>query len=273
VQGRCRATNLCAYCARLAAVENAEMLALDALHGVAPVMWLCLGTRTASGETRPFYRAREKLLKALRRRWPETQAACLVEFTTGYAPTAGGERRPHWNVLLKGIPAAWLDEVREIARRVWCAHVDALPEYQHGAPVNEAGGLMRYLALHFLKESQAPPKGWRGHRLTLTRGYLWRPTAEARQEARAALRLKRELWRAFGQGLEGEAAQEAAEMALLAAGALTWKFVNVSGEAEPLSDAQRAASALRGVRALKRKPDAYFLAELRRWQLEQGAPS
>jgi len=58
-------------CARIARawlqVENAEMLALDALHGVAPVMWLCLGTRTASGETRPFYRAREKLLKALRR--------------------------------------------------------------------------------------------------------------------------------------------------------------------------------------------------------------
>jgi len=78
---------------------------------------------------------------------------------------------------------------------------------------------------------------------------------------------------AFGQGLEGEAAQEAAEMALLAATALTWTFVNVSGEAEPLSDAGRAASALRGVRAIKRKPDAYFLDELRRWRLEQGAPS
>src|SRR4051794_28082344 len=31
VPGRCRATNKCAYCARLAAVETSEMLMLDAM--------------------------------------------------------------------------------------------------------------------------------------------------------------------------------------------------------------------------------------------------
>jgi hypothetical protein len=49
VLGRCRAVNLCPYCARLAAVENAEVLALDAMSGAAPALYGVL--TTSSTET------------------------------------------------------------------------------------------------------------------------------------------------------------------------------------------------------------------------------
>ena len=47
------------------------MLALDGLYGRAPTFVAILGTRTPSIEPRDFYRAREQLLRALRRRWEE----------------------------------------------------------------------------------------------------------------------------------------------------------------------------------------------------------
>lgn len=195
IRGRCRATNLCDYCAKLAAVETSQALALDAVDHFGPEVWACLTTRSAITSPAPFYRAREKVRRALRRRWPECEDATLVEFTTGYGSRSGGLRRPHWNLLLKGIPAAEVDAVREIVPRVWCNHVDALPGLQHVGPVREAGGLMRYLALHFMKESQAPPKGWKGHRFTSSRGYFPEGAPAARKRARDVLRLERELWR------------------------------------------------------------------------------
>lgn len=190
-RGRCRATNLCSYCAKLQAVENAEMLALDAVENGAPEVWACLTTR--SGEPRPsaFYAARKQVRKALRRRWPSCQDSTLVEFTTGYGPRSGGVRRPHWNALLKGVPVAQVDEAQEIVGRVWCGQVDAEPSRQHVAPVSDAGGLMRYLALHFQKESQSPPKGWKGHRFTSSRGYFPQGAALARERAKCSLRLGR----------------------------------------------------------------------------------
>src|SRR4051812_24421841 len=39
IPGRCRATNLCDYCARLAAIENAEVLAIDAEQTGGPALW------------------------------------------------------------------------------------------------------------------------------------------------------------------------------------------------------------------------------------------
>jgi hypothetical protein len=207
VPGRCRATNLCEYCSRLSAVENSEMLSLDAMNGVAPNLWLCLTTRTAIDSPRPFYKARELVIRALKRRWPDVQYACQVEFTTGYGPKSGGKRRPHWNILLKGVPTDQIEEVRAIVGRVWCQHVDALPERQHVGEVHEAGGLMRYLVLHFMKESQSPPKGWRGIRSTRSRGYLWLPTPAARKAAKDSLALGRELWKAQRSGLSGQDAR------------------------------------------------------------------
>src|SRR3954467_948710 len=58
VPGRCRATNLCDYCARLAAVENAEVLAIDAMTNTAPALWTVLTTRTAPTPTGAFKDAR-----------------------------------------------------------------------------------------------------------------------------------------------------------------------------------------------------------------------
>jgi hypothetical protein len=48
---------------------------------------------------------------------------------------------------------------------------------------------------HGLKVEQAPPIGWKGHRTSQTRGYLVRPAAVMREEARRSLRVKRLLHR------------------------------------------------------------------------------
>lgn len=227
VRGRCRATNLCEYCARLNAVETSEMLALDAVEGgAAPQVWMVLTTRTATLDVSTFYRSREKLQRALRRRWPALEVAWIVEFTTGYGPRSGGLRRPHWNALLKGVTADDVAEIEAVVGQVWCARVDARPEAQFVGQVAEVGGLMRYLVLHFLKESQAPPPGWSGHRYTATRGYLWTDTPTARAAARRSLRGKREVHRAITRGLSPAEAEVAAAGAMALADATTWQFID-----------------------------------------------
>jgi hypothetical protein len=231
VKGRCKATNLCLYCARLAAVENSELLTLDALHGVSPMVWLVLSTGTDDLDPAVFYAARHHLVKALRREFAdrEIEWAALVEFTTGYSEQSGGRRFPHWNVLLKGVTDADLDRIRDVVQRVWCGREEfkAVPKAQHVGTIHAAGGLMRYLALHFQKESQSPPKGWRGHRFLKSRGYLWTDTPTARNEARQSLRLKREVWKAEQAGLEGAQALETAYVALYEANELAWSLVRL----------------------------------------------
>ncbi len=231
VKGRCKATNLCLYCARLAAVENSELLTLDALQGVAPVVWMVLGTGTDTMDPAHFYAARKHLVKALRREFSdrEIQWAALVEFTTGYSVQSGGRRFPHWNVLLKGVTEADIPRIRSVVDRVWCGREDfkAAPRAQHVGTIHSAGGLMRYLALHFQKESQAPPVGWRGHRFLKSRGYLWTATPEAREAARQALRLKRELRKALAAGYVGIEAEDVAQSALYEASELAWELVRL----------------------------------------------
>jgi hypothetical protein len=209
VQGRCSSPNLCEYCARLAAVENAELLAMDAIEGSAPSTYCVLTTPSTVQEPSHYYESLKQLQRALRSRLPGYQAAWLVEFTTGRAGTAGGHRRPHFNGLLKGVhDEAQVAIVTDEIHRIWCSRESAVRAAQYVAPVQEMGGLMRYLALHFLKEAQAPPKGWKGHRFRATRGYLWTPTPQARKLARESLMNKRELWRA----IEREMTVEEAEM-------------------------------------------------------------
>src|SRR4051812_13545167 len=227
VRGRCRSTNLCAYCARLAAVENSELLALDALAGDAPQVWAVLTTRSTSRTPADFYRSREQVIKALRRRWPGCEYAALVEFTTGYGPRSGGARRPHWNLLLKGIPADALDQARDVIVGVWCDREDARPEGQYIGRVQDTGGLLAYVALHFQKDSQKPPAGWRGHRFLKSRGYLSTATPEAREAARRSLRHKREVWRAIRRGLGAHDAELAAHEAMAIADATTWEMCHV----------------------------------------------
>jgi hypothetical protein len=231
VLGRCKATNLCEYCARLAAIENTELLALDAMHGTAPAIWLVLGTGTDEMSPKLFYAARKHLIKALRRAFPDRviEWAALVEFTTGYSTQSGGRRFPHWNLLLKGLYEADIEAVREIVARVWCGRSEfkATSEAQHVGTITAAGGLMRYLALHFMKESQSPPEGWKGHRFLKSRGYLWTDTPTARVIAKQSLKLKREIHKALAQGWTGEEADNLAHQAVEDANALSWELVRL----------------------------------------------
>jgi len=219
VPGRCKSTNLCTYCAVQAAHENARMLSIDAEDHLdqCPQLVAIVGTRTATEDPRPFYEGRRLVIRALRRRWPAAEYASQCEFTTGKGTRSGGQRRPHWNILLKGIPAGGVDDAREIVRRVWCEHVDAEPEAQYVERLESTAAFMRYVALHFQKESQAPPHGWRGQRFNCSRGYFTERTrAEARQVAREQLQLERDLWRAEQQGApdpEAAAAAAAADRA------------------------------------------------------------
>jgi len=200
-RGRCKSTNLCDYCARLAAVENSEMLALAALEGIAvPEVWCVLTTPRTSLAQRDYYRALERFIAAVRVEWPGSEYASLLEMTTGYGPRSGGQRRPHWNLLLVGVPVLGCDRLAEIVAREWCPRVDARPEAQWVAAVSEVGGLMRYVSLHFQKASQAPPNGWRGQRFNCSRRYFGDVTRrEMRERARLSLRAKRRLWKALGR--------------------------------------------------------------------------
>lgn len=242
VPGRCRSTNLCGYCARLAAVENAEVLALDALLFGGPNLCAVLTTRTATRDHRAFHDSRRQVMRALQRRWP-ARAAWILEFTTGYGPRSGGRRRPHWNVLLKGIPSGDLDAAAEVIRRVWCERVDALPEHQYVGEVAHVGGLMRYLTLHFQKDSQTPPKGWRGHRFTHTRGrhaYFAEGVQAMRERAREQLRYRRTVHRISTDAagvLLGDEIHELASLIRDKERQIEWGLVQV-GDVEPPTQAQ-----------------------------------
>ncbi len=231
VKGRCKATNLCLYCAKLAAVENTELLALDALQGTAPAVWMVLTTGTDELDPAAFYAARKHLVKALRREFPDRHIewAALVEFTRGYSAQSGGRRFPHWNVLLKDLWEADLERIRGVVERVWCGRSEfkATPDAQLVGMIYAHGGLMKYIAMHFQKESQAPPAEWRGHRFLKSRGYLWTDTPTARGEARQALRLKREIHHAEKLGWKGEDALALALEAVDAAAELDWDIVRL----------------------------------------------
>lgn len=270
VPGRCKATNQCDYCARLAAVENSEMLALDAMEGDAPQVWAVLTTRTATDDMTRFYDARELVMRALRRQFPRARYACLLEFTTGYGPRSGGLRRPHWNLLLKGIPAAAARRARQIVVRTWCRNVDAAPSGQYVGAIAEVGGLMRYIALHFQKESQAPPAGFRGQRFNCSRDYFTgRTRAEAREDARLALSEKRALWK-LGQhtGLTGDALEDAYEAQLAAEGFPEWRLYSDPREEvnddEPNDELQRRAAVPAAARPPGGQPPEQARSETRR---------
>jgi hypothetical protein len=271
VPGRCRATNLCTYCQRLYVIETVEMLSLDALEH-APTIW-CVLTAREHLTRADTYRHLEKLRKAARKRWPRIEWFVQVEF----------QRRGalHLNLLIKGVSVEHEDELRDVLVSRWCARVDAEPVGQWVEPVQDAGGVVRYLSkmlAHGLKAEQAPPIGWKGHRTSHTRGYLVRPTWKMRTEARASLAMKRAIWRAECSGLQPSEAQLVAEAEVLRASQLEWECVVLSidpetGEllrARPLSGGgvtkamrsdSRAAARRAGLDALARAEAA--LAESR----------
>jgi hypothetical protein len=226
VRGRCGATNLCRYCQTLYVLETVEMLTLDALEH-APELWVVLTAREhlTRAECR---RHLEQIRRSLRRRWPGVEWFVQVEF----------QRRGalHLNLLVKGVPTEDGFELWARLCERWCrscgGRVDAEPVGQWLGVVKDGGGVVRYLAKtlsHGLKREQAPPIGWRGHRTSQTRGYLVRPASVMREEARAALRLKRELWRAIEAGHDAATAELVAADAMAIAAAAEWRIWQLPG--------------------------------------------
>lgn len=203
------------------------MLAQDAMTNTPPLVWSVLGTRSTVAEMAAYKVARRAVSRAVRRRWPDAECATLIEFTTGYGTRAGGARRPHWNDLWKGVPVEDGDELLQVIADAWCERVDAAKRAQFAGSVNDTGGLMRYLALHFQKQSQQPPAGWHGHRFTTSRGYLVEPMAAARERARAALLWRREVWKWRRTGLDPQEAAEEAARTLSERHELAWSLVRL----------------------------------------------
>ncbi len=245
VPGRCRATNLCPYCARLFAVETSEMLALDAMED-APTLYVVLTAREHLTR-RDCYSHLRQLRRALRKRWPAVRWATTVEFQKRGAL--------HLNLLIKGVPVGELDAFHARIVELWCARVDALPSAQWSDVIDQALGVVRYISLHFLKSSQAPAIGWRGHRYSSTRDYLVRPAAVMREEARQSLRLKRLLHR----GLD----LVDAELELAVANAVTWELKSV-GKLSRDPDRARAEAASMPFRSFRPSPDSAVRQHLER---------
>jgi hypothetical protein len=218
VQGRCRATNLCRYCQQLYVLETLEMLALDAAE-YSPTLWAVLTAREHLTRADCYSHLRQ-LRKAARAHWPSIEWFVQVEF----------QRRGalHLNLVIKGVPVEDDRRLFDVVTGAWCRRVDALPVGQWLDRIEDAGGVTRYLQktlAHGLKQEQAPPIGWRGHRTSQTRGYLVRPASVMRLEARRSLRFKRELWRAITQQhLQAHDAELVAHQAVADADATTWEL-------------------------------------------------
>jgi hypothetical protein len=185
VRGRCRATNLCRYCQRLYVRETVEMLTLDAME-YAPTLWVVLTARNHLTRAQLRDHLRE-LRRTLRLRWGLLEWFVQVEF----------QRRGalHVNLLVKGVAAEDAEQFGGVAVARWCSlpGVDALPVAQWLEAIDSGVGVVRYISkvlAHGLKAEQAPPIGWKGHRTSQTRGYLVRPAAVMREEAKRSLRLK-----------------------------------------------------------------------------------
>jgi hypothetical protein len=111
---------------------------------------------------------------------------------------------------------------------------------------------MRYLALHFQKESQSPPRGWKGHRFTSSRGYFPKGAAVAREAAKKSLRLGRAVYWANAAAeaawldddvvLGSDELEDLIEERLLEEAARSWSMAKVRGSSSDV-DGQRVRAA------------------------------
>jgi hypothetical protein len=200
--GRCRSTNLCAYCAKLFAVETSEMLLLDAMED-APTIYVVLTARAHLTRAQATVEL-QHLRRVLRGEWSNIRWAVTVEF----------QRRGalHLNLLVKGVPVEDHERLHDAVTSVWCSRVDAAKRAQWSGVIADELGVVKYLSLHFLKASQAPAIGWRGHRYSSTRDYLVRPASVMREEAKRSLRLKRKLWHGVSLEVAAHELQRDAEV-------------------------------------------------------------
>lgn len=201
--GRCRATKRCTYCGKLAAVENAEMVALDACES-APTLFVVLTTVDPFVTRETVRRDLEQTWKAVRGCWPAAEYACFVEFTTGLSVWSGGHRRVHLNLLVKGVSPEQADDLRAALVGSWCRRTRT--SQLHVGEVYAAEGLVRYvtnLALHVMKEGQKPPTSYAGHLVRWTRGYFAEGATAMRARARRSLKVKRRIY----AGLDAQTAE------------------------------------------------------------------
>jgi hypothetical protein len=186
VPARCGATNRCAYCAYLAVVENALVVALDAEAGGYPRVGATLTTADPVHNPAEFRVAVADVFKALRRSLGTVEYLGFMEWTTGKAARSGGKRRAHQHVLLKGVDHDQAPVVEALLRRHW-----RLGSQVEARPLRSVAGATAYLVHHHNKASQAPPAGYSGKRLRPSRGYYARPVAELRRTAHELLVSKR----------------------------------------------------------------------------------
>lgn len=247
VQGRCGATNKCPYCQRLYVIETVEMLTLDAAE-YAPTLWIVLTAREHLTRAQ-CRRHLEHVRRGVRKRWPAVEWFVQVEF----------QRRGalHLNLLIKGVSVHDQEQLHDVVVSRWCDRVDAEPVGQWSGVVGDGIGVVRYISkmlAHGLKAEQAPPLGWRGHRTSQTRGYLVRPASVMREEARAALRRKRQMWKVIEARpeLDAETVEFIVNELLERDSQRTWELVVVD-----LEQLRRRAAALRPLkRARQPRPSA-----------------
>jgi hypothetical protein len=208
------------------------MLVLDALEGGnAPQLIAILTTRTATLDMAAFKLARQRMTKLVRKRWPQAEYAYEVEYTTGYGPRSGGDRRPHWNWFWKGIPRGDWSVASWLMVTTWCLYVDAEPHAQYVDLIRNEVGLTKYVTEHFMKASQRPPEGFTGQRFCCSRGYFGEgvTVTTARARARESLRHKREIWKATEAGFDAHDAELVAHERLVEAAATVWTLTNERG--------------------------------------------
>ena len=206
-----------------------QMLIEDALGGSPPTILMVLTSRLATVDMAVFYVARAKVVRAIRRRWPQAEYDIELEYSTGYGPRSGGLRRPHLNYLWKGIPANCSELAGEISARVWCQHVDALPEHQYCAPIRTPAAALKYLTSHFTKTSQRAPANFRGHRSLSSRGYFAQGVAVARRQAKEALAARRVRNALIAEGVNAHDVELQVHEHMVIAAATTWVLVNKRG--------------------------------------------
>jgi hypothetical protein len=167
---RCGCSNLCAYCAWLAAVENSFVVGLDAQWSQ-PQVGMTLTTHRADFDMDRFRQAVFNVFRWLRRDlgFEGLEYLGLIEWTTG----AGGKgRMPHQHVLVKcdqwkALLGQLVDDPRQASGQRYEREIELRERWEAwtgGAwvvdmrPLRTPGGAIAYTVGHHHKREQAPPR-------------------------------------------------------------------------------------------------------------------
>jgi hypothetical protein len=173
----------CLNCARFHGLVALEMVRSTSIRMGNPEVAVTLTSVDPKRDVSATWsRDTEQVLRALRRRWPATEYLAFMEWTTGRGKHSGGLRRPHSHLLVRGVPRSGCAHAHELVAGIWESRTEA--NRVEVAPLRAAEDGVAYLALHHLKEGQAPPEGWRGRRLRPSKGWWGTDAPTLRREAR-----------------------------------------------------------------------------------------